>query len=360
MANIQVNFHKHQASNFDKILGANPQVSILADGGDLPLYHEACIYHAPSRSVFVTSNQLATSSDQANPATANKIVKLTRVYDSEPNLAIGPHVTEVENITFPTITGAMLNGGVNFDSENILLCAQGSRDLKDPSGIIKLAVPSVASGDTVFETVIDSFHGIPFNSVNDVIVHPHDRSIWFTDPPYGFHQGIRPPPQLPNHVYRYDPRKGSVRAVADGFARPNGLCFSPELDTLYVTDTGAIHGSASVPLHQTGPSHIYAFDVVVKKGCSEPFLANRRVFAYAPGKVPDGIKCDTHGNVYAGCTDGIEVWHPSGVLIGTINISGGVSNFCFGEKGAMYACNENKLLKIQLDGEEVKGALLGI
>ncbi|CAG8887297.1 unnamed protein product [Penicillium egyptiacum] len=359
MADVQAEFHKYQASKFDKILGANPKVSILADGGDLPLYHEACIYHAPSRSVFVTSNQLAASSGQAKPATANKIVKLTRVYDSEPNLATGPHVTKVENITFPAIAGAMLNGGVNLDSESILLCAQGSRDPKDPSGIIKLTVPPVASGDTVSETVIESFHGIPFNSVNDVIIHPHDLSIWFTDPPYGFHQGIRPPPQLPNHVYRYDPKNGSIRAVADGFARPNGLCFSPELDTLYVTDTGAVHGSSSVPLHQTGPSHIYAFDVVLKRGFSEPFLANRRVFAYAPGKVPDGIKCDTRGNVYAGCTDGIEVWDPSGVFIGTIKIPGGVSNFCFGEKGAMYACNENKLLKIHFDGE-VKGALLGI
>ncbi|KAJ5480019.1 hypothetical protein N7530_005528 [Penicillium desertorum] len=346
MADVQAKFHKYQASKFDKILGTNPKVSILADAGDLPLYHEACIYHAPSRSVFVTSNQLAASSDQANPATANKIVKLTRVYDPEPNLAAGPHVTKVENITFPAIAGAMLNGGVNLDSESILLCAQGSRDPKDPSGIIKLMVPSVASGDTVFESVIESFHGIPFNSVNDT-------------PPYGFYQGIRPLPQLPNHVYRYDPENGSVRAVADRFARPNGLCFSPELDTLYVTDTGAVHGSSSVPLDQTGPSHIYAFDVVLKNGCSGPFLANRRVFAYAPGKVPDGIKCDTRGNVYAGCTDGIEVWDPSGVLIGTVNIPGGISNFCFGEKGIMYACNENKLLKIHFDGEEVKGALLG-
>jgi gluconolactonase len=360
MASIQVTFHKHQPSNFVKILGANPQVSVLADGGDLPLYHEACIYHAPSCSVFVTSNQLATSSDQATPESAKKIVKLTRVYDSEPNLATGPHMTKVEDITFPTITGAMLNGGVNFDSENILLCAQGSRDLKDPSGIIKVTIASGARSDTVSETVIGSFHGIPFNSVNDVIVHPHDLSIWFTDPPYGFHQGIRPPPQLPNHVYRYDPKNGSIRVVADGFTRPNGLCFSPELDTLYVTDTGAVHGSSSVPLCQTGPSHIYAFDVVFKKGWSEPFLANRRVFAYAPGKVPDGIKCDTRGNVYAGCTDGIEVWDPSGVLIGTIDIPGGVSNFCFGEKGTVYACNETKLLKIHLDGEGVKGALLGI
>lgn len=110
-----------------------------------------------------------------------------------------------------------------------------------------------------------------------------------------------------------------------------------------------------MPLDQTGPSHIYASDVVLRNGCSEPFLANRRVFAYAPGKVPDGIKCDTCGNVYAGCTDGIEVWDPSGVLIGTVNIPGGVSNFCFGEKGTMYACNENNFSRYILTERKLSG-----
>jgi gluconolactonase len=65
------------------------------------------------------------------------------------------------------------------------------------------------------------------------------------------------------------------------------------------------------------------------------------------------------GQCHAGCGDGIEVWNPSGVLIGTIK-SGGVADFCFGENGVIYACNETRLLRIHLRGEGVKGALLGI
>lgn len=89
-------------------------------------------------------------------------------------------------------------------------------------------------------------------------------------------------------------------------------------------------------------------------------LTNRRLFAYAPGRVPDGIKCDTRGNVYSGCMDGIEVWNPEGVLLGVIAIEGGVANFCFGEGGVVYACNETRFWRVTLEGEGIRGALLGI
>ena len=39
---------------------------------------------------------------------------------------------------------------------------------------------------------------------------------------------------LPNQVYMFDPDTGSVRVVADGFDRCNGLAFSPNGKTAYV------------------------------------------------------------------------------------------------------------------------------
>lgn len=65
------------------------------------------------------------------------------------------------------------------------------------------------------------------------------------------------------------------------------------------------------------------------------------------------------GNVYSGCMDGVEVWNPSGELIGIIKVEGGVANFCFGKEGAMYMLNETRVWKVKL-GERVRGALLGI
>ena len=100
-----------------------------------------------------------------------------------------------------------------------------------------------------------------------------------------------------------------------------------------------------------------AFDLAQLHG--QPFLVNRRLFAFVDVGIPDGIKCDTDGNVYSGCGDGVHVWSPGGVLLGKILIPGGVANFCFGSKGQMFILNEHRLWRVQLDSR-TKGALLGI
>jgi gluconolactonase len=91
----------------------------------------------------------------------------------------------------------------------------------------------------------------------------------------------------------------------------------------------------------------------------QPSLVNRRLFAMADTGIPDGIKCDTVGNVYSGCGDGINVWSPGGVLLGKILVDGGAANFCFGKNGEVFILNENRLWRAQL-GAGTKGALLGI
>ena len=74
---------------------------------------------------------------------------------------------------------------------------------------------------------------------------------------------------------------------------------------------------------------------------------------------PDRIKCDTNGNVYRGCGDGVNIWSAGGVLLGKILIEGGVANFCFGAHGQIFMLNEFKIWRAQLGGG-VKGALLNI
>lgn len=340
-----VRFLKYDQA-FDKIIGTDPSATVLCESESESLFHEACIYHQDTGTIWVTSNQLNNPPDDDYEATSNKHVKLFKVHDKTEPL--------YEEFTFPGYKYAMLNGGVNYGPDSILLCAQGSKSKDDLSGLLAVSI----RGDTSVHVVVADFHGLPFNSVNDVVVHPLDGSIWFTDPCYGYHQKIRNQPVLPNQIYRYDPATQQIRAMADGFVRPNGICFSHDLQNLYVTDTGAIHGSEAVPVDLAGPSHIYAFDVLSMHG--EPALVNRRLFAYAPGRFPDGIKCDTQGNVYSGCGDGINVWDVKGDLLGVIAISGGVANFCFGERGCLYACNEKMFWKIRLNQETVRGALLGI
>lgn len=99
----------------------------------------------------------------------------------------------------------------------------------------------------------------------------------------------------------------------------------------------------------------YAFDVAYYSG--QPFLTNRRLFAFADRGIPDGIKVDMQGNVYSGCGDGLNVWSPGGVLLGRILVDGGIANFCFGRPGEVFLLNENKLWRAQL-ADSTRGALL--
>jgi gluconolactonase len=149
-----------------------------------------------------------------------------------------------------------------------------------------------------------------FNSPNDVVVR-RDRTIWFTDPSYGWLQGFRPRPLLRDAVRRYDPRSGAVTMVAKTLDKPNGLCFSPDESILYVGDSGA-------------PRHIKAFDVV--EGAR---LAGERVFAEIDPGHPDGLKVDAEGRVYSSFAGGIRIFEPDGTRIGEIELPGAV-NFCFG------------------------------
>lgn len=169
----------------------------------------------------------------------------------------------------------------------------------------------------------DNYQGTPFNSPNDVVVHPNG-SIWFTDPPYGslgWYEGDKNEIELPESVYRID-SDGSVNLVTDELGIPNGLCFSHDYQKLYVADTGE-------------PRDIKVWDVV-----DETTLSNGQQFTdmhiedISVG--PDGVRADIDGNIWAsaGWTgygyDGVHIYAPDGELIGQILLPETTANLTFG------------------------------
>ncbi|KAJ5928904.1 hypothetical protein N7466_007860 [Penicillium verhagenii] len=322
---------QHLHPNFAQITGPNPEIKCHIENNDYPFAHEASVYIPLKDQVFVTSNRIETDNGKQR-------IQISKIQLNDNDACIKEEI-------HPDIP--MANGGVNY-LEGVLFCSQGTLDR--PSSLIHMEIEAPYK----CTTVIDSFYGRKFNSLNDVVIHS-DGSIWFTDPVYGFKQGYRPVPELPAQVYRYDWLTKSVRVVADGFGRPNGISFSPDEKTVYITDTDAVQGDGSVKLALAAT--IYAFDVVEYH--QQPFLTNRRVFAMSDNGIPDGIKCDLEGNVYSGCGDGIHVWSPGGVLLGKILIPGGVANFCFEKPGKILALNETRFWRISLT-PSCRGALLGL
>ena len=207
----------------------------------------------------------------------------------------------------------MPNGMTLGHDGRLILCEQGS--LMSPAAIS--AVDPV-TGDR--EVLVDNWRGEPLNSPNDVVVR-HDGTIWFTDPSYGFLQGFRPEPRLGDYVYRFDPASGTLEVVEDSFAKPNGIAFSPDGNTLYVTDSGANQEAGS--FHVSMPHHIVAFQVT-----DAGRLADRRLLAVTMPGFPDGLKTDGAGRIYASAFSGVQVFSPAGNLLDEIDLPRAV-NFTF-------------------------------
>jgi gluconolactonase len=173
--------------------------------------------------------------------------------------------------------------------------------------------------------LIDRFDGKRLNSPNDVVVKSDD-SIWFTDPPFGIsnnYEGSKAEPELPTNVYRFDPATGRAEVVADDIVNPNGICFSPDERRLYIVESGS------------KPRRIRVYDVEDGRR-----LVHGRVFVDAgENGAPDGFRCDTDGNLWAGWgtgpgLNGVMVFAPDGTAIGRIALPERCANVCFG--GAAY------------------------
>lgn len=166
----------------------------------------------------------------------------------------------------------------------------------------------------------DRFEGRALNSPNDAIVAA-DGAIWFTDPVFGItvpDEGLRAEPeQRGRFVFRIDP-SGTLAVASDGFDQPNGLVFSPDGRTLYVSETGAA-------LNPEGPREIHAFDVIDGRR-----LARQRVFARLDQGIADGLTVDHDGRLYAATAQGAAVWTPGGERLGTIATPATCGNLAFG------------------------------
>ena len=280
-------FVRH-APAFDAVLGDEARLECVVE---TPA-HEGPVYVAAEDALYFT-----TVPRRPGPADM-PLVDVARV--------------ELEGDAFPVPATAVTTiraaanvaNGMTLDADGrLVVCEQGT--MAEPARISKVD-PHTGTA----ETLVGSYDGLPLNSPNDVVVKS-DGTVWFTDPAYGHLQGFRPPPRVPDAVYRYDPTSGELEAVAVGFDKPNGLAFSPDERVLYVGDNGA-------------PHHLLAFGV---RG--DGSLGRRRVIARSAGGHPDGLKVDSEGRIYASAPTGVRIHAPGGRLIGEISLPGTV-NFTFG------------------------------
>ncbi|MGH8309701.1 MAG: SMP-30/gluconolactonase/LRE family protein, partial [Steroidobacteraceae bacterium] len=117
------------------------------------------------------------------------------------------------------------SNGLTFDAEGrLVFCRHGDRGIarREPDGrIVVLA---------------DRYRGKRLNSPND-LVYRSSGDLYFTDPPFGLPRSFDDPrKELPfQGVYRLS-RDGALTALITDLDAPNGIGFSPDGRTLYVSN----------------------------------------------------------------------------------------------------------------------------
>jgi gluconolactonase len=216
------------------------------------------------------------------------------------------------------------NNGNAVDADGRLLhCEHGRRCVSrtDPDG-----------GTTI---LVDRYQGRRLNSPNDLVVGP-DGCIWFTDPTYGIQnprQGCPAQPELDHRgVYRYHERTGTLTRMAE-LQQPNGIAFSPDGRTLYVSDTDEAR-------HE-----ILAFDVG-----ADGTLSGRRTFRVIEPGVPDGFCVDARGWVWSSSGSGVQVFSAQGEPLGMIPTPHTCSNCAFGgpDGRRLFITGEESLWSVDL------------
>ena len=215
------------------------------------------------------------------------------------------------------------SNGLVLDGEGRLLIAQhGAR-----------RVARLEDGTEV--ALATAYDGKALNSPNDLAVHP-DGSIYFTDPTWGL-EG-RPAELGFTGVYRLD-TEGDIHLLASDLNQPNGIAFSPDLATLYVTTSNE--------------RTVVAYDL------ADGEVSNGRVFARLTGGAPndaaDGMVVGTDGTLFVAgpsgpSESGVVVFAPDGTRLDAVAVPGQTTNVTFGDDDgrALYITSGPGVYRLRL------------
>nr|CCA22094.1 gluconolactonase (precursor) putative [Albugo laibachii Nc14] len=188
---------------------------------------------------------------------------------------------------------------------------------------------------------ITHYRGRKFNSPT-YVEYTSAGVLYFTDSPLGFANSLSdldndtfdtsPLREIPfNGVYWLQNVSNATVALADcSMDRPNKIAFSPEEDTMYITNS------------RRGNSYVKAFDIN-----SDGSIGSSRIFfnftvhpeldtdeGYA-----EGIKVDSTGNVYVVAYKAVHIFDPNGTIIGVLVSSQRINDLVFGN-GQIFITGE--------------------
>ena len=295
----------------DAIINSNAKVEIIASGFDWS--------EGP---VWIEKQKMLLFSDVPQ----NIIYKWTEQKGKEVYLQPAGYTGKVPRGGEKGCNGLTLN-----KNGQLAICQHGDRR-------VSLMRAPVGKPSPDFTPLAIGYKGKKFNSPND-LVFSNAGELYFTDPPYGLEKNMDDPLKELTFQGVYKVKKsGELVLLLDTISRPNGIAITPDQKTLIIANS------------DPEKPYWYAYDF-----SNDGRLVHPRIFydALAASKkepgMPDGLKIDRKGNVFATGPGGVWIFNKTGKLLGKIKFNGLVSNCAFtADEKTMFITADDYVLKVKM------------
>jgi gluconolactonase len=231
--------------------------------------------------------------------------------------------------------------GLRLDPEGRLVsCQHGDRRVaRLDTKLNGNTKPMIGLDNVKWTTLADKTMGKRLNSPND-LVFAKNGDLYFTDPPYGLEKHDKDPARELDFqgIYRIQ-KGGDLELLTKEMSRPNGIALSPDEKTLYIANS-----DFAKPVWMA-----YTLGSDGKLGAGRVFYDSAKLVAQKKPGLPDGMKVDVQGNLWATGPGGVLIFAPDATPLGMIETGTNTANCAFGDAdgGTLYVAVNHDIARIR-------------
>lgn len=227
----------------------------------------------------------------------------------------------------PGSNGLLLN-----KQGELILMQHGNRQIAKMNAPLDAPTPD-------FKALVSSYKGKRFNSPNDGVLDKLGN-LYFTDPPYGLPGKMDDPNKELSFQGIYCLLTSGELVVLDSLSRPNGIGLSPDGSKLYVANSDPAQAAW------------YQYNIIEpgKLSQRELFLdVTQLIGKKGQQGLPDGLKVNRQGILFASGPGGIWIIDPSGKPLARIHTGQATANCAFNnDEKKLFMTADNYILSVDL------------